>query len=325
MNNPASTSRTWYGPIAKELEITRRLLASNAPFIFGLYLLGLAPRMITGAQSIDRPVVLTAKVLLAALTTEYIFEICNQTLSPEEDARNRPSRPIPAGLLSVRGGYIRWVAVWTLSPLVFVAIGTPTAALHLVATMAWTFFCYVWPKPPHWFWKNLYTPVALFLLLRILNSLVTQHIHDSEMAAHLDGAFCMWLFVTIHMQDFHDVEGDRAAGRKTLPIVLSVLQLVQLRRFTAVLTVTAAMMFVALGVQRCEGSFDLSIGVLACLQFVGGCATAGRFLLDETANQGEVTYKRFHVPTALIIIVYLSLVNHAASLIPKVCEPSPLR
>jgi len=167
--------------------------------------------------------------------------------------------------------------------------------------------------------------VALFFLLRILNSLVTQHIHDSEMAAHLDGAFCMWLFVTIHMEDLHDVEGDRAAGRKTLPIVLSVLQLVQLRRFTAVLTVTAAMMFVALGVQRCEGSFDLSIGVLACLQFVGGCATAGRFLLDETANQGEVTYKQFHVPTTLIIIVYLSLVNHAASLIPKVCEPSPLR
>jgi 4-hydroxybenzoate polyprenyltransferase len=325
MEKPASTPKIWYGSVRKEVEITRRLLASNAPFIFGLYLLGLTPRMITGAQSIDRPVVLIAKVLLAALATEYIFEICNQTLSPEEDASNRPSRPIPAGLLSARGGYIRWLACWILSPLVFVAIGTPTAALHLVATMAWTFFCYVWPKPPHWFWKTLYTPVALFLLLRILNSLVVQHIPDSEMAPLLDGAFCLWLFATIHIQDFHDVEGDRAAGRKTLPIVLSVLQLVQLRRFTAVLTVTAGMMFVALGVQRCEGSFDLSIGVLAYLQFVGGCATAGRFLLDETANQGEVTYKRFHVPTALIIIVYLSLVNHAASLIPKVCEPSPLR
>jgi 4-hydroxybenzoate polyprenyltransferase len=138
--------------------------------------------------------------------------------------------------------------------------------LHLVLTMAWTFFCYGWPKPPHWFWKNLYTPVALFFLLRILNSLVTQHIHDSEMAAHLDGAFCMWLFVTIHMQDFHDVEGDRAAGRKTLPIVLSVLQLVQLRRFTAVLTVTAAMMFC--GTWRAEmrrlfRPFDRGSGVLA--------------------------------------------------------------
>jgi hypothetical protein len=45
-------------------------------------------------------------------------------------------------------------------------------------------------------------------------------------------------------------------------------------------------------------------------------------LLDETAKQGETTYKRFHVPTALIIIVYLSLVNHAESLISRVCEPS---
>jgi hypothetical protein len=88
MEKPASTPKIWYGSVRKELEITRRLLAPNAPFIFGLYLLGLAPRMITGAPSIDRPVILTAKVLLAALATEYIFEICNQTLSPEEDARN---------------------------------------------------------------------------------------------------------------------------------------------------------------------------------------------------------------------------------------------
>ena len=187
--------------------------------------------------------------------------------------------------------------------------------------MAWTFFCYVWPKPPHWLWKSLYTPVALFFLLRVLNSLVVLHVPHSEMSAHLDGAFCLWLFATIHMQDFHDVEGDRAAGRKTLPIVLSALQLGHLRRFTAALTVVAAMLFVGLGVQRCEGSYDLSIGVLASLQFVGGCATAARFLMDETANQGEMTYKRFHVPTALAIIVYLSLANHNSH-ISQVCEPS---
>lgn len=76
MEKPASIPKIWADYILKEVEITRRLLASNAPFIFGLYLLGLAPRIITGALSIDRPVVLIAKVLLAALATEYIFEIC---------------------------------------------------------------------------------------------------------------------------------------------------------------------------------------------------------------------------------------------------------
>ena len=320
MKPPTSTPEPWYRPVLKELSITRHLLSSNAPFVFGIYLLGLAPRMIT-ASYINRPGLLLAKVLLAALANSYIFEICNQTLSPLEDARNRPSRPIPAGLSSVRGGYIRWVTSWTLSPVALVAIGSPATAKHLVITMAWTFFCYVWPKPPHWLWKSLYTPVALFFLLRVLNSLVVLHVPHSEMSAHLDGAFCLWLFATIHMQDFHDVEGDRAAGRKTLPIVLSALQLGHLRRFTAALTVVAAMLFVGLGVQRCEGSYDLSIGVLASLQFVGGCATAARFLMDETANQGEMTYKRFHVPTALAIIVYLSLANHNSH-ISQVCEPS---
>ncbi|KAM0689468.1 hypothetical protein Q7P36_010339 [Cladosporium allicinum] len=322
MKPPTPTPRP-SSVILKELTITHRLLASNASYVFGLHLLGLTPRMMT-APYIDKPVVLLAKVLLAALANSYIFEICNQTLSPLEDARNRPSRPIPAGLLSVRGGYIRWVTSWTLSPAVLVAIGSPAAALNLVITMAWTFFSYVWPKPLHWIWKNLYTPVALFFLLRILDSLVVLHIPHSEMSAHLDGAFCLWLFATIHMQDFHDVEGDRAAGRKTLPIVFSALQLGHLRRFTAALTVIAAMLFVGPGVQRCEGSYDLSIGILASLQFAGGCATAARFLMDETANQGETTYKRFHVPTALTIIVYLSLINHNSQ-VSKVCEPSSLR
>jgi 4-hydroxybenzoate polyprenyltransferase len=279
MNDPASTPELWCRCILKEVDITQRLLASNAPFIFGLYLLGLAPRMLI-ARHISKPSVLIAKVLFAAFANEYVFEICNQTLSPEEDARNRPSRPIPAGLLTVRGGYIRWIACWTIAPAVLAALRSPAAASNLVATMAWTFFCYAWPKPPHWFWKNLYTPVALFFLLRILDSLVVLHIPHSEMAAHLDGAFCLWLFATIHMQDFHDVEGDRAAGRKTLPIVLSALQLGYLRRFTAALTVAAAMLFVALGVAKSGDSYDPWVGIVALVQFLGGCATAARFLLD---------------------------------------------
>lgn len=58
------------------------------------------------AQYIESPAVLVAKVFFGAFANEYIFDICNQTLSPDEDARSRPECPIPAGLLSVRGGYI---------------------------------------------------------------------------------------------------------------------------------------------------------------------------------------------------------------------------
>jgi 4-hydroxybenzoate polyprenyltransferase len=295
-----------------EVNITRRLLASNASFVIGIYLIGLAPRMMT-AQYIASPIVLIAKVLFTAFAHAYAFDICNQTLSPEEDARNKPSRPIPAGLLSVKGGYIRWILWWIFSPIAFVAMGVPTAAFHLVASLAWTFFCYAWPRPLHWFWKSLYTPVAIFFLLRLLNSLLVLHIPDSEMAVHLDGVFCLWLFATIHMQDFHDVKGDRAAGRKTLPIVLSVNQLGYLRRSTAALTVAAAMLIAALGVKACDGSFDFWIVLLASLQFLGGCVTAGRFLRNETAAQAERTYKRCYVPTMLAVMSYLSVVNNAGS------------
>lgn len=66
--------------------------------------------MIKGAPQISRPGLQLAKVPFAVFSNEYVFEICNQTLYPDEDIRNRPSRPIPAGLPSLRAGceYFSW-------------------------------------------------------------------------------------------------------------------------------------------------------------------------------------------------------------------------
>lgn len=300
----------WITLIHKEFDITCRLLSSNASLGFGLYISGYIPRVLMSLETRDH-LHLAIKVFFAALANEYIFDICNQTLSPDEDARNRPSRPLPAGLLSIDGAYRRWALWWLGAPLVSTALGAPLAALHLVNFEAWTLFCYVWPKPGHWFWKNLYTPVALFFSLRCLNGVIAPHAPSVRMHVALDAAFALWLFVTIHVQDFHDIEGDRRSGRRTLPIVLSPLQLIRLRQITAMLMIAAGLLFVALGVWLCRDRYDVWIGTFAALQLVGGVATGIYFLRTQTANEGENTYKLFHIPTALVIIPYLSLVNNA--------------
>lgn len=313
MGRPSETNTldNWYRAACKEVNITQRLLGSNASFGFGLYLAGLIPRMLSHpSDAISNPGLLIAEVLFAALANIYVFDICNQALSPQEDALNRPSRPIPAGLLTVKGAYQRWILSWSIFPLLLVLLGSPRAAKHLANFMAWTFFCYVWPKPGHWFWRNLYTPTALFFSLRSLNALVALHIPSAEMSPVLDGSFALWLFLTIHVQDFHDVEGDRALGRRTLPIVLSPLGVLRLRTLTAVLAIAAGISFVVLGVRLCRDDYTASVGVLAAVQLAGGSATGLYFWLARTAAQGETTYKLFHIPTALVIIAYLSLVGN---------------
>ena len=123
------------------------------------------------------------------------------------------------------------------------------------------------------------------------------------------------LFATMYVQDFHDVEGDCAAGRRNLPIILTALQLTHLRRFTAIVIVAAVASLEAPGIKLCEESYYFSLGLLASLQFLGGYATATHFLLAEKAVQGETRFKLFHIPTTLAIIAYLSLLSrhHAVS------------
>jgi hypothetical protein len=67
-----------YKAACKEIEITRRLLSSNASFGFGVYLAGLIPRMLSHRlDAIADPGSLILKVLFAALANNYVFEICN--------------------------------------------------------------------------------------------------------------------------------------------------------------------------------------------------------------------------------------------------------
>lgn len=296
--------------LLNEIDITSRLLHSNASSSFAVLFGGLIPRM-SSVAALHDPAGLILKAFTAALTYAYCFDICNQTMSVEEDLCNRPSRPIPAGVLTVEGARRRWVLAWLFASPVFYVIGGLKASLHMAYFLAWTFICYVWPKPNDWLFKSLFTAVGNFLLLRILNALMVRHASHSEMSIGLDILHCIWLLFTIHVQDFHDIEGDRKTGRRTLPTILHPLTMSRVRIFTTAVLVSTSTAVATSQYWAYSHEMALCTTVFAVLQLLGGCATGIRVLRTETADQAEKTYKHFYMMTALLLESYFSMVNYS--------------
>ncbi|KAJ7113794.1 UbiA prenyltransferase family, partial [Mycena epipterygia] len=145
----------------------------------------------------------------------YAFDIANQINGINEDRINKPDRPLSSGRVSLQGAYIRWYA---------------TTAAHLVAGVAWgvlpwtvlwvciTIYTSFYGGDKHWPTKNLlFMSVGSLCLLQAAWGLVAPiTAREWRWALLLSGVFG----VVASVQDMRDVEGDRIAGRRTLPIVL---------------------------------------------------------------------------------------------------------
>lgn len=147
----------------------------------------------------------------------YVLTFClgDQLVGIEEDRLNKPDRPLPAGDVSPRGALARWV-VWMVA---FTATGWLFGIL--VWTLVWqvTSVLHTFGRgDKHWFTKN---NVAMTV------GTLAEIAPAWELVAPVTPAILRWMVVvallagaTAHVQDFRDVVGDRAVGRKTLPIAL---------------------------------------------------------------------------------------------------------
>jgi hypothetical protein len=57
------------------------------------------------ATTVHDPMLLLLRFVLIAIAPAYGFEVCQQPMSVEEDRQNKPTRPIPAGMLRSLGFY----------------------------------------------------------------------------------------------------------------------------------------------------------------------------------------------------------------------------
>lgn len=145
----------------------------------------------------------------------YTFCLADQIAGVEEDRINKPDRPIPSGAVSLGGAIRRWVVAVGVFLLVGGWFGVwPWSLLWIGASVLHNFRG--WDK--HWFTKNnVVMPLGFLAEVGPAWQLVTP-LTPLAWRWLLVGAFVVC--VTAAVQDFRDISGDRATGRRTLPVVL---------------------------------------------------------------------------------------------------------
>ncbi|KAK7990660.1 UbiA prenyltransferase family protein [Apiospora arundinis] len=310
LSQKKSPFTTILGGIRHELNVSERLLRSNAVGFLFIFLGGLLARFIrapppTLAEGIRGTVITLALDLLCS----YVFEVCNQATSPEEDFLNKPYRPIPAGLLTVAQLKTRWALAWTLGPLALLHFFGPWAMTYLLAYEATIAFCYVWPGWLSWILRNLFVAQVYFFQVRLLNQVLGHAVPvpgwDFDLL--IDFAVSVWFLCTIHVQEFHDLEGDRESGRVTLPALLSPRGLRFLRAGTALYTVVFAVALAFVGYQRI--SEHILVVPMSLLQLGTSAFLAYRVWASNSPQMDKVTYHVYYYIPALFILLELALVT----------------
>ena len=232
---------------ASLVERARTYLDFTRPFTLLPPTLGVVSGAITAFGSASNPdpqrrltldIVLT--ILLGSLCAALLNAASNginQYYDLEIDRKNKPGRHLVTGAISMRAGYIfslilyaaailpTWLVV--IHPHVTLA-GKITAPLRFhECTMVYVIgllFTFIYSAPAfgrtkkHGIWANITIAVPRGCLLKVAGwSMVASVLHLEPW--YIGGIFMLFLLGASTTKDFSDMEGDRAGGCRTLPIV----------------------------------------------------------------------------------------------------------
>jgi 4-hydroxybenzoate polyprenyltransferase len=143
----------------------------------------------------------------------YAFAVSNQIVGLEEDRFNKPDRPLPAGLVCIRGAWGRWLVAMVLFPTLGAALGVARwAFVWQVCFCLYNFGGFA----RHWATKSLVMGVGLIAQLAAAWAIVGP---VPALAWRWIGGLAVVAFVFCNIQDLRDVAGDRVLRRRTLPLV----------------------------------------------------------------------------------------------------------
>jgi 4-hydroxybenzoate polyprenyltransferase len=145
----------------------------------------------------------------------YSFNLCNQIIGISEDRLNKPDRPIPAGKVTPAAAKRRAKVVIVA----FLAIGMfpPGVVAETICWIVTTIWgCWV-SAGHHWLGKNsVLIPAGTYALLS--GAWKCLAFYTPKTHSHIL-ALALWAGVMTNLQDMRDVAGDRATGRRTMPVV----------------------------------------------------------------------------------------------------------
>ncbi len=153
--------------------------------------------------------------------------ILNQITDLEVDRINKPGRPIPSGLVTVREAWVLAIAGYVLAMVVAWVVTRPNTyyACFICAIIA-AVATWVYSVPPTrakalgW-WANFTIAVPRGMFLKVAGwSLILAP--STPEAWYIGGIFFLFLLGASTTKDFADMRGDAASGCRTLPIVYGV-------------------------------------------------------------------------------------------------------
>ena len=300
MASRASPLRT----LRSEVNIAIQLCRHNFKVFALAFTGGLMSRIIKEPLSLVETLTMLSRTLGSQLLCNYVFDIANQIACPEEDRINKPRRPIPAGLMTVDQAKIRLWLTWTITPIVLYFAAGAWATVHQIHWQALIFVCYIWPGCSGWFMRNYFTAASYGISARILNEVLkTPSASSWNVSFQTDLVISMWLMLTIHMQEFHDADGDRQVNRKTLPIVLPAQGVLMLRWITSILTVTFSAALICVGFQAKDQ--HLLIAPITTLQGLASCCLGYRIVASNSPRYDRRTYHVYYHAAVLLILLSL--------------------
>lgn len=261
------------------------------PFTMLAPLVGVVAGAGTAASATDLPFRpgLVALAALAAVLANAASNAWNQAFDADIDRVNKPTRPIPAGEATVAGA-LRLGHVCAL-------LGLAVAGAHALLVGRWAFLAcvaggvaatWVYSAPP-WRTKarlwlaNPTIAVPRGFLVPVAGWAVLAPVATVEPFALglVPGLFVLGAATT---KDFADVEGDRAHGCRTLPVVFGLAPAARVvAPFLALPFLLYPLLSLAGAIQRPFAAWAVAGGVLAA----GGAWTARALLRDPSSLATE--------------------------------------
>ena len=187
-----------------------------------------------GAHGTHAP--LTSQVLLPVLWGALMAAVLNsannainQIYDLDIDRVNKPRRPLPSGALGMRDAWVFTLVCFAIS-LVLAWLATPPG-LEARRECLWIVlvtcvFVWAYSAPPlqtkrKGLWANLTIAIPRGMLLKVAGWSTVKTILDPE-PWFIGAIFGLFVLGASTTKDFADIEGDRAGGCQTLPILYGV-------------------------------------------------------------------------------------------------------
>lgn len=212
-NKTTELFRKVFTSLRSELNVTTRMLADNVWIVAipGVVVSITAAHATAGASPVRLAIGLLWSILLA-----YAFEAANQAVGADEDALNKPHRPIPIGLATPKGMWLRAYISFSL----YIAAGAFGGVISFVVSILYIALI-IWvyllaPKRWYYCWKPVVNGLVVIFQISGPWAIIGQYNLQVLYASIVCG--CVYMLPG-QIEDARDMEGDHRQGRVTLATI----------------------------------------------------------------------------------------------------------